>query len=69
LADAIQSWGLTDPVLIGEGYDFDAYRARAGDGALVVLRVARRRFSHNAHDPWVDSREQLEQEFEPPRDL
>jgi len=26
--------------------------------------VARRRFSHNAHDPWVDSREQLAQEFE-----
>jgi len=64
LADAIGSWGLTDPTLSGEGYDFDAYRARAADGALVVLRVARRRFSHNAHDPWVDSREQLAQEFE-----
>jgi aminoglycoside phosphotransferase (APT) family kinase protein len=63
LADVIQSWGLTGPTLIGEGYDFDAYRARAADGALVVLRVARRRFSHNAHDPWVDSRQQLEQEF------
>jgi aminoglycoside phosphotransferase (APT) family kinase protein len=64
LADAIRSWGLTDVTLIGEGYDFDAYRARAADGALVVLRAARRRFSHNAHDPWVDSREQLAQEFE-----
>jgi aminoglycoside phosphotransferase (APT) family kinase protein len=63
LADAIGSWGVTDPNLIGEGYDFDAYQARAVDGALVVLRVARRRFSHNAHDPWVDSREQLKQEF------
>jgi aminoglycoside phosphotransferase (APT) family kinase protein len=63
LADVIRSWGLADPTLIGEGYDFDVYRARAGDGALVVLRVARQRFSHNFHDPWVDSREQLQQEF------
>ena len=64
LADAIRGWGFADVTLIGEGYDFDAYRARAADGALVVLRAARRRFSHNAHDPWVDSREQLAQEFE-----
>lgn len=63
LADVVRSWGLTDLTLIGEGYDFDAYRARAADGALVVLRVARRRFSPNAHDPWADSREFLEQEF------
>jgi aminoglycoside phosphotransferase (APT) family kinase protein len=63
LADVIRSWGLTDPTLIGEGYDFDAYRARAADETLVVLRVARRRFSPNAHDPWADSREYLEQEF------
>jgi aminoglycoside phosphotransferase (APT) family kinase protein len=63
LADVIRSWGLADPVLIGEGYDFDVYRAGAADGALVVLRVARRRYSHNAHDPWVDSRDLLEQEF------
>lgn len=62
LANVIRSCGLTDPTLIGGGYDFDAYRARAADGALVVLRVARR-FSRNAHDPWVDSRQQLEQEF------
>lgn len=63
LADAIRDWGLAEPTLIGEGYDFDAYRARATDGALVVLRVARRRYSHNFHDPWVDSREQLRQEY------
>lgn len=63
LADEIRAWGLTDPTLIGEGYDFDVHRAGTADGALVVLRVARRRISHNAHDPWVDSREQLEQEF------
>jgi aminoglycoside phosphotransferase (APT) family kinase protein len=63
LADQIRSWGLTDPTLVGKGYDFDVYRARAAGGSLVVLRVARRRFSHNAHDPWVDSRAQLEQEF------
>lgn len=63
LTDVIQSWGLVDPTPIGEGYDFDVYRARAADGAPVVLRVARRRFSPNAHDPWADSREFLEQEF------
>lgn len=63
LAGVIRSWGLTELTLIGEGYDFDAYRARDADGALVVLRVARRRFSPNAHDPWADSREFLEQEF------
>jgi aminoglycoside phosphotransferase (APT) family kinase protein len=63
LADAIADWGLTEATLIGEGYDFDAYRARTADGALVVLRVARRRYSHNFHDPWVDSREQLRQEY------
>lgn len=63
LADVIRSWSLADPTLIGEGYDFDVYRAKAVDGALVVLRVARRRFSPNAHDPWADSREFLEQEL------
>jgi aminoglycoside phosphotransferase (APT) family kinase protein len=63
LADAIRSWGLADPALIGEGFDFDVYQARAADGTLVVLRVARQRYSHNAHDPWVDSRVLLNQEF------
>jgi aminoglycoside phosphotransferase (APT) family kinase protein len=63
LVEQIRNWDLTDPVPVGEGYDFDVYRARAADGSPVVLRVARRRFSGNAHDPFVDSRQQLEQEF------